>query len=237
MFNFARNQLFAASIIVVIAVICVISLVARSDRGTAHRSGDIKFTEPGTSSSDSPVVDIQERRSDTSQPSGICIHVAGKVNSPGVYFLKLGSRVQDALHAAGGPLANADLDSINLAEKLNDGQQVYVAEKGTVPPPTHSLLVGNSDSLSPHKSTVPKPEHNRERSGPQKLKSPTDGKVNINTASLEELERLPGVGPSTAQSILDYRAQSGRFKAVEELEEIKGIGPKKLEKLRPFASI
>ncbi len=169
------------------------------------------------------------------QPETICIHVVGMVFKPGVYDMKPGSRIKDAIKQAGGSKPNADLESINLAEKLEDGVQIYIAKKGEIPKPTVSTVTGGSRSYESKsaKSSNSKSEKTREP-GIVKLRKPSDGKVCINTAGLNELQKLPGIGPSTAQKILDYRLQNGRFNSIDELDEVKGIGPSKLSKIRPF---
>ncbi len=230
--NFNRNQLIAAYSIVALALVGVIVLVAKS--GAFHASSeapkfaDVSVTEP------SPLPSASQAAS-----TKLCIHVAGKVKKPGVYELDLGKRVVDAIKIAGGACANADIESVNLAEKLADGEQVYIAPKGQIPPPVRSLVrgapSGTSTASTAKVSAVP--AGNREESGPKKLTAPGQGTVNINTAGLADLQRLSGVGPSTAQRILDYRNQNGRFKSVDELDEVKGIGPSKIEKLRPFISL
>lgn len=224
MFNFNRYQLIAACVIVVLAFLGTGILVAKS--GVFNSGKEVKLIEPNASGEFSSLSD------GTEQPQTLCVHVAGKVNKPGVYDLKPGSRLQDAVKAAGGTLPNADLESINLAEKLQDGQQIYIALKGQIPPPAVSVVKGGA-----HARSSAKAEGGRESTGPTKLTTPGQGTVNINTAGLNELQRLPGVGPSTAQKIIDYRTQNGRFNAVDELDEVKGIGPAKLAKMRPFVTI
>ena len=137
-------------------------------------------------------------------------HAAGAVTRPGLYRVPPGARVSDLLDAAGGPAADADIDQLNLAAPVADGERVYVPRKGEAPP---AATAGNGGAAT---ATA----------------TPT-GPVNLNTATLEQLDALPGVGPATAQAILDYRAQHGRFRSVEELLEVRGIGDAKLADLRP----
>ena len=135
----------------------------------------------------------------------LLVHVVGAVRRPGLYPLEEGSRVDDAIQAAGGPRRRAALELVNLAAPLTDGQQVVVpARVAPGGPPDPSV--------------------------PQAL-APA-GPVHLNTATLEELDTLPGVGPVTAQRIVDYREQHGPFSSVEELDAVSGIGPARLEQLR-----
>jgi competence protein ComEA len=137
----------------------------------------------------------------------LVVHVAGAVVHPGVVILDPGARVMDAVQQAGGPLPDAELDSLNLAQPVSDGQKITVPRKGE--------SVGNGGGNA----------------------SPGSGKVNINTAGKEELERLPGIGPTLAQRILDYREAHGGFRSVEELRKVSGIGPKKFEELKGLVEI
>lgn len=140
----------------------------------------------------------------------IVVHVAGAVLRPGVYHLPTGSRVDDAVQAAGGALGNAALEALNLARVLADGEQVYVQ---------------TADQLAAGAPALP--------SAPAGA-SAAEGVVNINTASAGELEALPGVGPSTAQKIVDDRETNGPFSKPEDLMRVPGIGPKKFDALRDF---
>jgi competence protein ComEA len=128
--------------------------------------------------------------------------VAGAVRRPGLYRLPPGSRVADAIQQAGGARHKAALSLVNLAAPVVDGGQIVVPARG-VPTPTEG------DSAA----------------------TPT-GPVHLNTATLEELDRLPGVGPVTAQKIIDYRDKHGSFGSVDELDAVPGIGPTRLEQLR-----
>lgn len=139
-------------------------------------------------------------------PAPLRIHVAGSVRVPGVYSLPAGSLVQQAIEAAGGPDEGASLDSINLAARLQDGDQVRVPH----------LAAPVADPSSPVNTL-----------GPETPSAP----VNLNTASASELDRLPGIGPSLAKEIIAYRESHGAFAKVEDLLSVPGIGPAKLDAL------
>ncbi|WP_102337551.1 ComEA family DNA-binding protein [Collinsella provencensis] len=149
---------------------------------------------------------------EVSSPQGdvIVVDVAGAVESPSVVQLREGDRVQDAIDAAGGLSSDADVSSVNRAAKLVDGQQVYVPHEG------EDISTRASGSASGGASSV------------------TSGSslVNINLANVEELDTLPGIGPSTAQSIVDDREANGPFASPEDLMRVSGIGEKKFEKLK-----
>ena len=141
----------------------------------------------------------------------LVVHVVGAVRRPGLYRLPEGARIADAVRRAGGATRRADLQLINLAAPASDGVQVVVPRRA--PPPGQ----GASATAS---------------GGP----AATSGPVHLNTATLEELDALPGVGPVTAQKILDYRERHGAFSSVDELDAIPGIGPARLEQLRELVT-
>lgn len=147
----------------------------------------------------------------------LVVHVAGAVRAPGVQRVQPGSRVVEAVDAAGGALDDADLARVNLAAHIEDGQQIYIPRVGEEPP----VPAGASGGLV-------------EGGGPE----PGSGRaVNVNTASAQELEALHGVGPATAEAIVAYREAHGPFRSVEQLTEVRGIGKAKLETLRDDVTI
>jgi competence protein ComEA len=130
----------------------------------------------------------------------LLVHVVGAVRRPGLYRLKSGSRIDDAIRQAGGPKRRAALELVNLAAPVSDGQQVVVPARG--------------------------------RASPVTAPGATGGPVHLNSATLEQLDALPGIGPVTAQNILDYREEHGSFSSIDELDAVPGIGPARLEQLR-----
>jgi competence protein ComEA len=158
----------------------------------------------------------------------IMVHVSGAVRYPGVRQLPIGSRLVDAVHAAGGLTPDGDTSSINLASRLQDGQQVVLPARGE----RQSLV------FSAPTTTSQGNRDNNERAG-KEIKPPPGGitgKVNVNTATPEQLETLPGVGPAIAARIVQYRHQQGRLRSLEDLDQVKGLGLKKLEALRDRVS-
>ncbi len=140
----------------------------------------------------------------TPTPGSVIIDIAGAVAKPGVYTLPVGSRVQDALTMAGGTLPNAETRGLNLARKLNDGEQIYI--------PTFAEATSAPMVTAVKSNRLPTP-----------TRTPI-GKININTATVEELDALPGIGPAIAQRIVDYRTQNGPFKVIEDIKQVRGIG-------------
>lgn len=148
-------------------------------------------------------------------PAPIVVHVVGAVADPGVYSLPAGSRVQDAIQAAGGLLPDAYPNALNLAAWLEDGERVPVP---TLPP-------ANPTSSGPS------------RSNPVLTTPDTDHPLNINTASQVELENLPGIGPITAQRIIAYRETNGPFTAIEDIQDVSGIASKKFEAIQHLITV
>ncbi|WP_344367439.1 helix-hairpin-helix domain-containing protein [Arthrobacter humicola] len=151
----------------------------------------------------------------------ITVHVAGAVARPGVVQLPAGSRLYEAIAAAGGATDTAEQDRLNLAAVLEDGQKVLVPIRGE---PDQAGASDGGGASPPG-------------SGAAGTSQGGGGKINLNTAGLEELGTLPRVGPVLAQRIVDWRTQHGRFKTVQELDAVDGIGPKLLEALLPLVSV
>jgi competence protein ComEA len=184
-------------------------------------------------------------------PTGpVAVAISGAVQSPGVYTLAGGDRVQDLIDAAGGLLAEADASDINMAAPLLDGSTLTVpagayssAEGGrlvmkgapkqfvTNPP---EYTISGWTQRQPVAGNGPKDAQSADT--PARSDSAASGKININTASQEELETLPGIGAVKAQEIINYRSQQP-FGSVEDLDDVHGIGPKTLENLRPYVTV
>ena len=181
----------------------------------------------------------------------IRVHVAGAVVRPGLYPLPREARVGDAVEAAGGPMPDADLDRLNLADFLRDGDQVRVPRRAPAPPELPFSPPGRSPRGVPMPEPPPlPPEVGGVYSGrvpSQSAPSPAParsrrterpiGVVNLNTATVEELQALPGIGPVLAQRIVEHRTTRGPFQRPEELIEVKGIGPRTFERLRPYVTV
>lgn len=165
-------------------------------------------------------------------PSGarrITVDVAGLVKRPGVQQWAPGARVGDAIKKAGGAMPKGDVHALNLAARLQDGQQIRVVRRSEI---SASAAVASRSSTG-ETSGAPKTEGEKARSKTARSgKSPFAGIINVNTASAEELEVLPGIGPATAARIVESRTRQGRFRSLEDLDRVKGLGPKKLEALR-----
>ncbi|MFN3763823.1 MAG: helix-hairpin-helix domain-containing protein [Anaerolineae bacterium] len=184
----------------------VLSLIAGAVIGyfTPHPRGrPITVTTPDPTPTPTP----------TPTPAPLRVYVSGAVQAPEVYLLPPGSLVRDAVRAAGGPTADADLDRINLARELQDQQHVYVPRRG------------EENLIPPISEGVPAP------TAPARLR------ININTATAEELQQLPRVGPGLAQRIVAYREMYGPFKAPEDLMRVSGIGESIFAAIRDYITV
>ena len=180
----SRSQLLVYGAIAVALLLLGARWIRAADRGATPTSSGISFA------------------ADSSHEAGgggdVVVHVAGAVRKPGVYTLPAGSRVADAVERAGGASSDGAPDTVNLAARLSDGQQVVVpsARAGAIP-----AAAG-------------------------------DGPISLGSATIEQLDTVEGIGPVTAQKIVDYRDQHGGFSSVEELDQVPGIGPATMEALK-----
>lgn len=188
-------------------------------------------------------------------PAPLRVHVAGKVKNPGVYTLPFNSRVEDAVKKAGGALPGADLGALNLAEWAQDGTKIDVpAKSAPLPTPTPTIIVrevpvpvpvpaprAKASSTKPPVASMAELPRAVTESGDQSSNASPEwlkkNPLNLNTATLEQLQVLPGVGPKMAERIIAFRAENGAFKVVDDLDEVKGIGEKRMEDLRPLVRV
>lgn len=209
-------------------------------------------TQPGTQSAAQSTAQPGANPSESVQggASGeatVRVHVAGAVNNPGVYTLPAQGRAVDAIAAASGAAADADLDRVNLAGALSDGVQIYVPHRGETAAPAQiqpnggtanagqgNAANGAAQNGASQGGTQPQPARTLTPAGTaQKGSTP----VNINTATAEELQTLPRIGPAMAQRIIAWREAHGGFRSVDELDAVPGIGPSMLENLRPLVMV
>lgn len=187
----------------VCVLICII--------GFAIKNGAVPVTEQ-TQLQDNSVTTQAAKKVGTARTTSakmIYVDVKGAVNQPGVYALKAGLRVQDALVKAGGTTNSADIDHVNMAQQVNDQQVIYVPVHGEVTTP-----IGSSTTES---------EESNNTTGPI---------INLNTATKEQLMQITGVGDKKADLILQYRQEHGQFKSVEDLKEVNGFGDKSVANIK-----
>lgn len=211
-----RAGVIALGVVGVVAVLVTLFTLARDD------------SPPVTSAKLPPVQMVSSANptpaGDAPTPQGqVVVSVVGLVGKPGLVTLDPGARIADALTAAGGPLDGADLLELNMARRLSDGEQIVV---GIAPVPGEPATMGSS--VSPGQSPA---ASSQAPSTPGAAPTP-DGLVNLNSATQEQLETLPGIGPVTAAAIIAWRDANGRFNSVDQLGDVDGIGPARLDKLR-----
>lgn len=151
----------------------------------------------------------------------IVIHITGEVKNVGVIYLEKGARLVDAIKEAGGETKEADLSQVNLAYELQDGQKIYIPNKNEK---ISQYIIGiNGETI----------DSNGTNTGNESTSSSKEGaKVNINTATQNELDGLPGIGPALAQRIIDFREENGNFKSIEDIQNVKGIGNSKFDEIK-----
>ena len=164
---------------------------------------------------DEIVIDNTESIEEEEIEEKIAIHMTGCVKNPGIIELKEGERIDDAIQLAGGLTEEADLTNVNLAYKVEDGQKIYIPSIHDIE--EKEIIQENQEGIFGKENET--------------------GKVNINTAKQTELETLPGIGPTIALRIIEYRKENGEFTDIEELKEIEGIGEAKWEQIKDFVEI
>ncbi|MEX5397920.1 helix-hairpin-helix domain-containing protein [Streptococcus sp. ZJ93] len=190
----------------IVAVIATVFLIGQ----TAHTEEQVSLTELASSSEQ-----VVEQPSSSPSESQLVVDVKGAVKKPGIYHLSAGSRIHDAVEAAGGLTEAADSKSINLAQKLNDEGVVYVATKD------------EAVSFVPAVTTSPANGDKGEKGS----------LVNLNTATEVDLQTISGIGAKRAADIIAYRESNGRFQSVDDLKNVSGIGTKSLENIRPYVTV
>lgn len=180
---------------------------------------------------------IKNKETNKTNKNKIVIYIIGEVKQEGVYELDEDSRISDAIEKAGGTKENADLSQINLAYKIEDGMRIYIPKKGElvqdkekIEDKTQEVVTGKSTDITNTTSVNTNLSTNK--------KSKTDiEKINLNKATQTELETLPGIGPSTAEKIIEYRKENGNFKNIEDIMNVNGIGESKYSKIRDLINV
>ena len=208
------HKAVVVAILVAIAAASGLAMASFSSRssGVSFERSDEASASDVRGAGDASPDDADEPSAKSSSAAEVYVDVDGAVVRPGVYRLKDGARVSQAIDAAGGLTAEADVTGLNRASKITDGQKIYVP---TVGEQQAAAAVGGADSAAVASGA-----------------GSSSGLVNINTASAAELQTLSGIGPSMAQSIIDERTQNGAFVSVDDLMRVSGIGEKKLAKIK-----
>ncbi len=202
-----KQKIIKIAVAVVIGILAMIYYISTKQESTDYE--DIL--------SNTAVVENKKEETVTKEEkTKIKVYVAGEVNIPGVIELEEGARIEDAIQGAGGVKAEADLKNINLAYEISDGEKIYIpniAEAGT-----------EEETVNASNASAGQSNH-------------SNGKININKATATELITVPGIGASTAQKIITYREENGKFQAIEDVKKVSGIGDSKFESMKDYISV
>ena len=215
-FNFEDNKVIIGIIFIIIIIFICVFFYTRSKMEEDYN--EIEDFEILENTTNNEIIEEDEVEK-------IVVHVTGAVKNEGVVEIKDSARIADAVEAAGGFSEIADISQINLAYQLEDGQKIYI-------PSINDEKINENDK-------VLQKEYVTEEAGDQVIIEDSDisvknkeSKININTAEIAELEEIPGVGKSTAQKIIEYRKQNGKFKNIEDIKNVSGIGDSKFENMK-----
>lgn len=209
-------------ILMVALAVLVVSLVTGAvillARGNASAPIQIIAPTPDTASGSSPSTS-KVRPTSSRTDTQLLVYISGAVRNPGVYTLRAGDRLMDGLTAAGGATEDADLSRVNLARRVQDEEHYHIPKAGETPPPASTSIIGVTPSDAPSDARTSK------------------GLINLNTASVDLLVTLPGIGPVRAKAIVDYRERNGLFQSVEEINKVPGIGPASYANIRHLVTV
>ena len=202
-------------ILIFLGIVAIIGIAYYSYVSSKEENLNVSDTNELQVENQSNEIDEEEAEN---KESKIKVHISGAVKNEGVYELEEDARIIDAIEKAGGTLEIADMKNVNLASKLEDGMKIYIPKQGEEVTSSNqeveeNIALGNTSKESSKR------------------------KININKASKEELDTLPGIGESTAEKIINYRKEHKSFKSIEELKEVKGIGDAKFEEIKDLVDI
>lgn len=219
-----RAGAIGLAIVAALAVLVTVFTLLR-DRPAPVMSAKLPPVEKASTASPRPSASLA-----ASPDRPVVVSVVGLVHSPGLVTLAPGARVADALQAAGGAVNGADTIGLNMARPLDDGEQIVV---GLAPVPGQPAALGSSVASASTTTSKPPPP----RAGTGSVKPKAGAVLDLNTATAEDLDALPGVGPVTAAAIVAWRQANGKFTSVDQLADVDGIGPARLEKLRALVRV
>lgn len=206
----SRKEKILVSIIAILCFALIGTIYMNSQKAT-----EISIQETKTEESEN--IEEKDNNTETEQTT-IGVHIAGQVKTPGFVWIKEGTRLGEALFYVGGALADANLEAVNLSKKLMDEEKVYIPKIGE----TIQWIASTSDASKSDSSISI---------------SFGDGKVNINTAEVSELDTLPGIGETYANRIIEYRNNNGAFKNIEDIKNVSGIGEKRYEAIKDLITV
>ncbi len=219
-------------IIIIISILIAIKILIKPNELIENISElESEITEENNQSEKAEKQETEEK---------IIIYITGAVKNEGVYEIKENSRIADAIETAGGLKENADIEDINLAYVLEDGIKIYIPTKEEKNKNT-TQEKQTTEYTSKSSSTTEQTQNNQASTtnANKNINNTTNKneKVNINTATQTELETLPGIGPSTALKIINYRKENGKFKTIDDVKKVSGIGDSKFDKIKNFIKV
>lgn len=227
MFNDKRKIIIFVVSILIISILFIMYVINRNSEknmidlnsliGEEDKT-ELNSNQESISNEENSINIIDEKQSSET----IVVHITGEVKKEGVIYLEKGARIIDAIKEAGGETKQADLSQVNLAYELQDGQKLYIPNKNEKI--SEYIIEESGQSVVESKSSTGL-SGNKENGG-------KNVKVNINTATLEELDNLPGIGPSLAERIIEYREENGKFNSIEDIQNVKGIGESKYNDIK-----
>ncbi len=200
-----------------IAIVAIVAILAIAYYFSSHKEESENYDNL---LADSVVANHTTTEEVVEEKSTIKVYVTGEVNNPGVIELEEGARIQDAIEAAGGIKPEANLEDVNLAYEVEDGEKIYIPNQSE-----------ESTEMAEGAGTATATESLTGSSSNSK------GKININKATASELTAIPGVGESTAQKIVAYREENGKFKAIEDIKNVSGIGDSKFNNIKDYIAV
>lgn len=241
-----KMGLFIAMVTALIISIGIIGFLISRDESEIIVSKNVNTQTQNTGVSVSPLVTATVKQDEIVEE--IKIYVVGEVNKPGVVTLKKGQIIEDAVKAAGGFTGKADIENINLAFELKENVMLKILQKPQAGAQKSEAKKQQPNSVTaiatPIQSKAPgftgieiKSDSGGAIQNENSKNEGSKGKVNINTASEEELDKLPGVGPSTASKIISFREKTGNFKKIEDIMNVPGIGESKFAEMKEFISV
>lgn len=232
--NILKNILNSKKIIITIGIIMIIP-IAITIYFSSNNTNNLEIlnqVEEETQENKKDTENVVQQEKVVTEEETIAIHITGEVKNAGLIYLKKGARIEDAIQSAGGITKDASLDKVNLAYILEDGQKIYIPNKKEKIE-QNEYIISNSG-----KNVLVEEGSNSEENITNKTSSKGENnKVNINSANQTELETLPGIGPSLAQRIIEYRKQNGKFQKIEDIQNVKGIGNSKYSNIKEFIII
>lgn len=227
MFNDKRKIIIFVVSILIISILFIIYVINRNSEKNMIDLNSLIGEEDKTELNSKQEIITNEENSiniinEKQSYETIVVHITGEVKKEGVIYLEKGARIIDAIKEAGGETKQADLSQVNLAYELQDGQKLYIPNKNEKI--SEYIIEESGQSVGESKSSAGLSGNKEDNS--------ENIKVNINTATLEELDNLPGIGPAIAEKIIEYREENGNFKTIEDIQNVKGIGESKYNDIK-----